>query len=179
MCEPTTLAVLSIASTAATVYQQNQVAGAQADANQRTYDNQMMAYNYNLANANLTKQQEADNLAQKKIEINSQVRKDESKATVAAGEAGISGLSVDALLQELGGAGGRAVSAAETNYLRRDRAIEAEKMNMWSGTASAINSLKTPQQPDYLGAALKIGTTYYDYTNPRASDVRVNTRGNT
>jgi hypothetical protein len=178
MCEPTTLAVLTIASTAATVYQQDQAARAQTKANQQTYDSQMLAYNYNLANANVTKQQEAENLAQKKLEINSRVQADQAKATVSAGEAGVSGLSVDALLQELGGAGGRAVSNAETNYLRRDRAIEAEKMNMWSGTASAINSLKTPQGPDYLGAALKIGTAAYDYNNPRASDVRV-TRGNT
>lgn len=173
MCEPTTLAVLSIASTAAGVYQQDQAAKAQSRANQQQYDNTMTAYRYNLANANLTKQQEAENLSAKTIENNAQVRRETSKATVAAGESGISGLSVDALLSELGGKGGNANTAALTNYERRSAAIDADTYNVWSGAASTINSLKTPQAPDWLGAGLKIANTANDYYNPRVSDMRV------
>lgn len=176
MCEPGTatmaLAIASAASTAATVYAQDQTAKAQAAANQRQYDAQMTAYNANIANANWMKTQEADNLAQKQIENNAQARREMAKATVSAGEAGITGTSVDALLAELSGNAGDANTTAEVNYLRRDRAIEMDRMNAWSGTASAINSLKTPQEPDYLGAALRIGTTYADYKYPRQSDIR-------
>lgn len=172
MCDPVTMTVLTIASTAATVYQQQEAEKAQADANQRAYDSQMIAYNANIANANLTKTQEAENLSQKKIENNAQARREMSKATVAGGESGVSGLSVDALLAELGGSAGRANASAEQNYLRRDRAIEMDRMNAWAGTASAINSLKTPQQPDYIGAGLRIANTTNDYFNPRVSDTR-------
>jgi hypothetical protein len=169
MCEPATLAAASLAvtaaSTAASLYSQNEAANAQAAANQRAYDSQMTAYNANIANSNLQKTQEAQALSQKQIENNTQARRDMAKATVASGEAGVSGVSVDALLAELGGRAGNANTIAETNYLNRDRAIEADRMNAWAGTASAINSLKTPQSPDYIGAGLKIADAGISYGN--------------
>lgn len=167
MCDPVTIAAVTLAvsaaSTAATIDAQQKAADAQSAANQRNYDAQMVAYNANLANANLTKTQQADALSQKKIENNAIARRDMAKATVAAGEAGVSGLSVDALLSELGGNAGRANANAEVNYLNQDRAIEADRMNAWAGTSSAINSLKTPTQPDYIGAGLRIVGAYTDY----------------
>lgn len=167
MCDPVTLATatlaISAASTAATVYSQQQAADAQSAANQRNYDAQMVAYNANIANANRTKTDLAASTSQKMIENNAQARRDMSKATVSAGESGVSGLSVDALLAELGGRAGTANSNAQVNYMSQDRAIEADKMNAWAGTASAINSLKTPTQPDYIGAGLRIAGAYTDY----------------
>ena len=101
---------------------------------------------------------------------NAAARRDISRATVSAGESGISGLSVDSLLAELGGAAGSANTSAEVNYLRKDAALEQDRSNIyttktnnWAQTASAINSLKTPTQPDYIGAGLRIanaGVTY-------------------
>jgi hypothetical protein len=172
MCEPTTLTALAIASAGAGLYQQDQMAKATADSNQRQYDNTMTAYRMNLANSELTKSQEASATADKIIATNAQVRRDQAKATVAAGEAGVSGLSVDALLADLGGAGGRSNVNTMTNYENRSAALTADAYNVWSGAASQINSLKTPQGPDWLGAGLKIGTAIYDYNNPRLSDVR-------
>lgn len=169
MCEPTTLAAaalaVSAASTAASVYSQQQAANAHSKANQQAYDSQMIAYNANIANANLMKTQEAENLSQKKIANNAQARRDMAKGTVSAGESGVGGVSVDALLAELGGAAGQANASAEQNYLRRDRAIEMDRMNAWAGTASAINSLKTPQEPDYIGAGLRIAEAGIGYQN--------------
>ena len=169
MCEPTTIAMATLAiaaaSAAASVDAQNKSASAQSKANQQNYDAQMMAYNANQANANMMKTQEATATSQKIIENNAQGRRDMAKATVAAGEAGVSGVSVDALLAELGGNAGRANANAEVNYLNRDRAIEMDRMNSWSGTASAINSLKTPVGADYIGAGLKIADAGLSYGN--------------
>jgi opacity protein-like surface antigen len=169
MCEPTTLAAaalaVSAASTAASVYSQQQAANAQAKANQQAYDSQMIAYNANIANANWMKTQEATQLSQKQIDNNSQARRDMARATVSAGESGVSGLSVDSLLAELGGKAGQANANAEVNYLARDRAIEMDRMNAWAGTASAINSLKTPTEPDYIGAGLRIADAGIGYQN--------------
>ena len=181
MCEPTTLVAASLAltaaSTAATVYSQQQAADAQAATNQRQYDNQMAAYNANiaqsntdLANLNRLKQQEAEDASAKKIGVNAEARRDMAKATVASGEAGVSGLSVDSLLAELGGKAGNANTNIETNYLRRDNALEMDRSNIyttktnnWAQTASAINSLKTPTQPDYIGAGLRIAGAGVQY----------------
>ena len=72
-------------------------------------------------------------------------------------------MSVEALLSDLSSAAGRANVNTDINYLRRDSALEVDKMNMWGGAANSINSLKTPMSPDYISAGLKIadaGTTY-------------------
>lgn len=181
MCDPVTLTAttlaLTAASTAATVYSQQQAADAQAESNQRQYENQMTAYkanlaqsNVDLANLNRLKQQEAEDASAKKITANAETRRDMAKATVASGEAGVSGLSVDALLAELGGKGGTANTNIETNYLRKDMALEQDRANIytsktnnWAQTASAINSLKTPVQPDYIGAGLRIAGAGVQY----------------
>lgn len=162
MCPPVMLG-LAVASSLASLKAQQDAAKSQANANQQNYNNQMTAYRYNLANANATKVQEAENLAQKKMETNAEVTRRQATAVTAAGESGVSGLSVDALLAELAGRGGQANSSAEVNYLRGDRAIEADKMNSWSGVASTIGQMQTPKAPDYLGAALSIGNAYTDY----------------
>lgn len=154
---------LQIASSAIGLVGQMQAQGAQEEANRRNYENQMTAYRYNIANANLQKVQESQNLSQKKIENNAEVARRQATAKVAAGEAGVSGASVDALLAELGGRGGQANASAETNYLRTDQAIEADKMNSWSSAATNIGQLKTPQAPDFLGTGLKIANTWNDY----------------
>ena len=181
MCDPVTLTAttlaLTAASTAATVYSQQQAADAQAETNQRQYENQMTAYranilqsNTDLANLNRLKQQEAEDASAKKISANAEARRDTARATVSAGESGISGLSVDALLAELGGKAGTANTNIETNYLRRDYALEQDRSNIyttktnnWAQTASAINSLKTPTQPDYIGAGLRIAGAGVQY----------------
>jgi len=160
MCDPVTMSVMAIASAASSVYAQQQTQKAAERSNQQAYDNQMTAYRFNQANNNNTRVQEAANLAEQKIKNDSAAVRARSKATVMAGEGGVTGLSVDALLADLAGRAGNDNATAEVNYLRRDQALGADMYNTWSNTASGINSLKTPAAPDYLGAALKIGTAY-------------------
>ena len=166
MCDPAT-AALSIAaiSAAYTVDSQNKAASAQSQSNQQTYDSQMTAYNFNLANANNRKVTEAADAAGRKFDNSVRNQADIAKAKTAGGESGISGLSVEALLADLSAAGGRANVNTEVNYLRRDQALEADKMNMWSGAANSINSLKTPMGADYIGAGLKIADASATYAD--------------
>lgn len=158
-----TLAIAAI-SAATTVDAQNKSAAAQTEANKRTYDSQMTAYNFNMANANAQKVTEASDAAARKFDTTIRNQADIAKAKTAGGESNISGLSVEALLADLSAAGGRANVNTDVNYLRRDNALEADKQNMWAGAANSINALKTPSAPDYIGAGLKIGeagTSYY------------------
>lgn len=164
MCEPTTImTALKVASAVGSVYAQQQQQSAQERYNQQVYDNQMQAYRYNQANSNFTRVQEAENLATQKVENNAAARRAKATATVSAGESGVSGLSVDALLAEVSSMAGQDNANAEVNYLRRDRAIQADAYNDYVSTASNINKLETPKAPDYLGAAVKIGDAYEDY----------------
>jgi hypothetical protein len=166
MCDPAsaTLAI-AVVSAAAAADQQNKMAAAQTKSNQQTYDSQMTAYNFNLANANNRKITEASDAASRKFDTTIKSQADLARARTATGQAGISGLSVEALLADLSSAAGRANVNTEVNYLRRDQALEVDKMNMWSGAANSINSLKTPMGADYISAGLKIadaGATYAD-----------------
>jgi len=174
MCEPTTaMLVLTAASTAMSVNAQQEQASAQEAANQRQYQNSMkaMAANVNQTNAEHMQQREA--AIQKLDENNMNARAARSTAQVSAGENGISGMSVDALLSDLGNRQQRFNSSVTTNYQNAEMAINNQRENIGIDAASQINSLKTPSMPDYAGAALRIGTAAYDYYNPRISDKRV------
>lgn len=154
---------IAVVSAAMAVDNQEKVAKAQTKSNKQTYDSQMTAYNFNLAKANNQKITEASDAASRKFDNTVRNQYDIARAKTASGESGISGLSVEALLSDLSSAGGRANVNTDINYLRRDSALEVDKMNMWSGAANSINALKTPTAPDYIGASLKIadaGTTY-------------------
>jgi hypothetical protein len=154
---------IAVVSAAMAVDNQQKVAKAQSDTNQKTYDSQMTAYNFNLAKTNNQKITEASDAASRKFDTTIRSQYDLAKARTAGGESGISGLSVEALLSDLSSAAGRANVNTDINYLRRDSTLEVDKMNMWGGAANSINSLKTPMSPDYISAGLKIadaGTTY-------------------
>lgn len=173
MCDPMTgMLVLTAASTAMTVNQQQIAAKEQERTNQRQYENSMraMAANVNQTNAEHMQQREAS--MQKLQENNMAATAAKATAATSAGESGISGLSVDALLSDLSSKQGRYTDSVTTNYQNAESAINNQRENIGINAASQINSLKTPAMPDYAGAALRIGTAAYDYYNPRVSDVR-------
>lgn len=159
----TALLIATIASTAATLQAQRQAAKAQEQANQRQYQNTMQARAANINQTNLMQQQEREGSMQKLEENNLAARAAQSTANVSAGESGISGLSVDALMADLGTKQNRFNSSVETNYDRSAEALAIQRENVNINAASQINQLKTPAAPDYAGAALRIGTAAYDY----------------
>lgn len=166
MCEPTTiLAIASVASTVASVSAQSQAASAQSAANQRQYENTMRARNANINQTNLMQQQEREAGSQKLEQNNMAARAAKSTATVSAGENGISGLSVDALISDLGTKQNRFNSSVQTNFDNSTMAIANQRENIDINAASQINSLKTPAMPDYFGAALRIGNAVYNGYN--------------
>lgn len=165
MCEPTTiLAIASVASTVGSLAAQSQAADAQAATNQRQYENTMRAYRENVNQTNLMQQQEREGSMQKLEENNMAARAAQSRATVAAGENGISGLSVDALLGDMSFQQNRYNSSINTNFDRAETAIMAQRENVYANAASQINGLQTPAAPDYLGAGLKIAGAYNNYS---------------
>ncbi len=167
MCNATALFALSVASTLADVEGQRQQAKAQNDYNNQQAKNAMEAYKANIAQTNLKQSQEHAAATQKINENNRAAEAAKATALVSAGESGISGLSVDALLANLSGEQARYNESVNQNYQNASMAIDNQRTNAQVEAASQINSLKTPQSPDYLGAALRIGEAAYDYKNPR------------
>ena len=158
-------AAMTAASAAGTIFSQKQAADAQTAANQRQYENTMAARSANLNQTNLMQQQEREAAMQKLEQNNMAADAARSTASVAAGENGISGLSVDALMADLGSKQNRFGSAVETNYDNATMAIANQRDNVGFNANSQINSLKTPAMPDYFSAGLRIGNAAVDYTN--------------
>lgn len=162
MCPPIIMA-LQIASAAAQVVGQKQAADAQADANQRQYQNTMQAYRANINQTNLEHNQEREAAMQKVEQNNLNTRASMARGLTSAGEAGVSGNSVGALLDDLSMRQGRYNSSVTTNYQNAELALDNQRQNIHANASSSINSLKTPPAPDYIGAALRIGTSVSDY----------------
>ena len=177
MCDPiTVLAVASVASAVGGVVSQGQAADAQNETNKRQYENTMTAYRANINQTNLMQQQEREGALQA-VEANGlKARAAESTATVAAGENGISGLSVDALLGDIMGKQGRYDSSIQTNFDRSQGAIQNQRDNVYANAASTINSLQTPAAPDYLGAGLKIASAAYSYNKAGGTGTKTTTK---
>jgi hypothetical protein len=111
MCDPvtgtvTTMSIMgwgSAAAAGAGVMQQQQAANSTNASNQTQYANALLARAQNANQVNLGRQQAGDQAGQKQQENNLAQR--EAQATQVA-RAGPSGLSVDALLADLGRKGG-------------------------------------------------------------------------
>lgn len=159
MCEPTTImAGLAIASAAAGVMADKSASNAQKASNRAQYNNAVIARNENIAQTNLQASQETEAAGQKIAENNREARKALSTMTVSAGESGIAGLSVDSLLADIGASQGRYNMGVQTNLDNAISAINSERTNANISANNVIASLTPPKQPNYLGAALQIGS---------------------
>lgn len=149
--------------------QASDTARAQNAYNRQVEQNQLTARNQNLAGLELERTTAAEDAREQVNRNTMALRKAQATARVSAGEAGVSGLSVDALLRDLSGQAGYDNATATENYLRQDRSINFRRENAQNAAVSAVNSVRQPQiqSPDYLGAALRIGQSglnvYADY----------------
>lgn len=168
MCEMiTALTALQIASAGAgLVAQQQAYQTAKASASAQN-EATMRAYQANMAQNDLLRNQERENLSERINENNRALRRAQATTYTSAGEAGISGMSVDALLMDLSGQAGRDNTTATTNYMRQDMQLQTQAENIYANTRSQLSSIQSPKMPDYLGTGLKILDAYDNYKNPR------------
>lgn len=167
MCEPVSLTAATLAITAASAYAsvqaQEQQASAQKSVNERQSQNIYAANAANQNQVNVQEQQSREQAIQKKTENDMIARSAISRGQTAAGESGISGLSVGYLLADLAGKRDRFDSSVDTNYNYAYQNSENQRANVAFDSASAINGLKAPVLPDYVGAGLRVAQAGVDY----------------
>lgn len=171
MCEPTTMAILSIASAGAGLYGQQQQAKATESYNNDLARNAVMANNQRNAQISQRQLQERDSATQKIMNNNIEAKKAESTARVAASSAGVGGVSVDSLLGEIGMNQGRYNTSVGENLRASNAGLDWERVNADNNMRSTFNSMTAPKMPDYLGAALKIGTAVDTYNTNTANSL--------
>ena len=161
MCDPSALIglALGVAQTV-TGYAGEQQAAAQHNA--------MVRQNQEAAQANLRQEytavqtrqlQEEDAAAVEKQSVSREARGARATAMVAAGESGVSGLSVDALLADIYGKEAEYKDRVTQNTGFTTQNLTAEMQGLRAKAQDRINSIPTRNGPNPLAAALKIGSS--------------------
>ncbi len=150
--------ILSVASSAAGVVQQSQQASAEAARARQVEVNATAAFNAKEAATNLRLSQEAAAKSQRVQNVQIDRLKAQSTAEVAAGEAGVGGQGVDAILQDFERSDARFRAAEATNF----RFLEQQAQDDLKGFSAEaqgriLDAQPTTSAPSFLGAALRIG----------------------
>lgn len=159
MCDPLTLAAtaLGVAQTGVSYISANQAAKQQ---------NNMVRENQKAANADLVREyadvqrrqiQEEDAAAVQKQDVAREARATRATTMVAAGEAGVSGLSVEALLADVYGKEATAKDRMSQNTGFTTENLTREMDGLKAKAQDRINSIPWSNGPSPFAAALKIG----------------------
>jgi hypothetical protein len=154
MCDPVTMAVLTVASGVAE-YQQG-VAKAQSD--QARFDRNRLAANdardLKVQTLNQRATQEAEAASEEKLALGIKALESEGAAKVATGEAGVSGSTIDLLLQDYTAQKLRGVTTINRNLENVEKQIELEKRGASAEALNRTNSLQQGVMPNFLAAAV-------------------------
>jgi hypothetical protein len=170
--------VIALASTAYSLYAQSQNAAEQNKYQKKLAENrdEQIAENYALsirsANAQYRslqarEQQERDAAAQK-LQLGAvEGARARSQALTAAGEAGVSGLSVNALLNDFMSQESRQREAIKSNLAGSTDQLRSEMEGVQAQAAGRIASIspyvKQPvESPNYFGGAMRVGGSALD-----------------
>lgn len=83
------------------------------------------------------------------------------RALVSAGESGVTGLSLGALLADINRNNARYTDGVNQNLENAGQQIAFEADNVAANYQNTLNRLPTVQQPNYLGTVLRTGASIY------------------
>ena len=154
MCDPISIG-LAVAQTGATIMGQRQAAKTQERAQANASKAERQRYLHEVSSMRIQQGQEQVAAAQRLQESTKKAREARATARVSAGEAGVAGLSVDALINDL------TRKEAEYNF-NTQKQLQMSDVNRTlqlrdAGLGFTNNMLrinKPIEQPNYLGAAL-------------------------
>ena len=156
MCDPVTIAVgMAVAQTGMSIHGQRQQAKTQAKVQKNASAAERQRYLHEVSSMRIQQGQEQVAAAQRIQESTRKAREARATARVSAGEAGVAGLSVDALINDL--------TREEANYsFATNQQLQMNDVNRNlqlrdAGLGFTNNMLrinKPIEKPNYLGAAL-------------------------
>jgi len=146
---------LGAASSYSQVQGQRQMAKAQAQAQANASKAERQRYLQEVSSMRIQQGQEQVAAAQKINESARKTREARATARVAAGEAGVAGLSVDALINDLTREEAEYSFASQQQLQMNDVGRTMQLQNAGLGFTNNMLRINKPiEQPDYLGAAL-------------------------
>lgn len=151
MCDPTVLALSSLAIKTAGNLGAAAAQNNAADANKKSA---IASEAGSINDINLRETQEKQAAGQQIEAAQRQTRTAVSSARLSAGEAGVSGASVDALLSDIGAKGSTYAGDVKLNLQNTNDQLERQKLGIYSQTQDRINSV---QKSNPFATALTIG----------------------
>lgn len=158
MCTPLALLGFAVSAVSGVMQYQGQKAEYKAAAAAKKANDEaaQQAAVDRLASQELRRDQEEESAAQKKQEARIEGLKARSTARTAAGEAGVTGLSVDALLQDLTAQEGRYEASVDNNLKITDGYLRGEMKSTQHEAVARINSVATPTKPSFGSTLVNI-----------------------
>jgi hypothetical protein len=165
------VAAFTAATTAYSISEQRSQAAWQADVDQQNADraNEANLENYKLQNQqlNLQELQENEQAAQEKHKQALAVQKGVAEARVSAGEAGVSGLSIDSIFADVVRQGAENMTTIDRNLADSQQQRDADRKVLYNNTLAGVqNPQSYKSKTANLGAGLQIiGSGLGGYTS--------------
>lgn len=181
MCDPGSMALASLALTTASgvssYMAQSAAADAQEEYNAQLRENAKQAYQNDLDALRLQQEQDVNASEEEILKNQIEARQTKARAKTAAGEAGVSGLSVSALLNDYNRQEAAYKDSIEHNLENRHKQRDLERTSAHTRYKSRVNSIQPVNRPSLIGTGLSIASeglgTYSDYK--RYQDTKRNT----
>lgn len=139
---------------------------AQMKMQQQTAINASRAAENQYSNIGIRAQQESAAASQQQQQTNIEAAQAAASVEVAAGEGGVTGLSVDHVLRDLYAQQGRSDSAMDANQRMSRGYLEGEMKAAEAGGQSQINSVPIPEKPSFTPFLLNaFGSGLNAYSN--------------
>lgn len=161
MCEPATIAYVTLALTAASSVASYQQQSANAKVQTHQHEQNQRNANAALRDSFIAlqnrQQQEAKSAAEQIQERRQESARQMSSAYAAAGEAGVSGFSVQSVLRDIGALASREVSNIEQNRDWNIDQLNSEMAGARNQTMGQMNATTAGIKPSGWATALQIG----------------------
>lgn len=158
MCEPISIitAAVSAASSVVGFMGQQEAAAEQNRAHAENRRNALMAFENNNLQSNLRIAQEQEAASQERFKTSQEARAARARTQVAAGEMGVSGNTVDILLQDIVDAEDRSIGNTNKNLDWSVAQLEAGKKGQSYQALDRINSMQRGKKPSFAALGLSI-----------------------
>ena len=158
MCDPTTMVIMQVASGFVTYQQMQQQANAEERRNARIAANAEKAYDEQILRIARREEEEKIASVQAEQDIFQDARKKKATAIAASSESGVSGISTDAILEEVAYQEGTVVARNVTSTKNTMAALADDRTKAYTNMEARFAGLSPVAQPSFLGTALEVGT---------------------
>lgn len=160
MCEPVSLIGFGLSAAGSIMnYSAQQQAHSQSKRDAAINDyNARINFGYQQRDLNTRQVQEQEAAAAKRFDAHLEAQRAKSTATVAAGEGGVTGLSVVQLLGDYDAKAGRYKDRVDQQLEGNIANIESQKKGSAANALDRINSVKVLPKPSFIDAGLRIAS---------------------